>query len=80
MDEVNSLKQKDGKDIIAYGGAELVSNLIKEDLIDEYHLFVNPAALGEGVSIFRQRTDLKFVTSRAFDCGITEMKCKSKTT
>ena len=78
-DEVNSLKQKGGKDIIAYGGAELVSDLIKEDLIDEYHLFVNPTALGEGMSIFRQRTGLKFVTSQAFGCGITLMKFKPNT-
>ncbi len=77
VDEVNSLKQKDGKDIIAYGGAEFVSHLIREDLIDEYYLFFNPAALGEGMSIFRQRTDLKYVASRSFNCGITVLRYQS---
>ncbi len=44
--EINGLKNQGGGDIIAYGGATFVSALIKEDLIDEYHLFVNPAVLG----------------------------------
>lgn len=41
-DEVTQLKKQDGNDIIVYGGADFVSSLIKEGLIDEYHLFVNP--------------------------------------
>ncbi|HEY6626688.1 MAG TPA: dihydrofolate reductase family protein [Ignavibacteriaceae bacterium] len=34
-EEVNSLKNQSGKDIIVYGGAGFVSSLIKENLIDE---------------------------------------------
>jgi len=30
--------------------------LIQEGLVDEYHLFVNPTAIGKGMSIF---SDLK---------------------
>lgn len=67
---INNLKQQQGGEIIAYGGSGFVSSLITEDLIDEYHLFVNPTALGEGLSIFRQRTDLKLVNSKPFHCGI----------
>ncbi len=44
--EMIKLKQQPGKNIIAYGGATFVSALIKEGLIDEYHLFVNPTAIG----------------------------------
>ena len=50
--EINQLKKKDGKDIIMYGGAEFVSSVIKAGLIDEYNLFVNPAAAGKGMAIF----------------------------
>ena len=50
--EVNDLKERDGKDIVMYGGAEFVSSAIEAGLIDEYHLFVNPAAAGRGMSIF----------------------------
>jgi dihydrofolate reductase len=69
-EEINALKQKDGKDIIVYGGADFVSNLIQQNLIDEYHLFVNPTAIGKGMSIFRGMTRLKLEKSTAYDCGI----------
>ena len=71
--EVNKLKNKDGKDIIAYGGVEFVSNLIKEKLIDELHLLVNPAAIGNGLTIFNKLTEkqnFKLINSQAFNCGI----------
>lgn len=72
-DEINKLKEQPGKGIIVYGGAGFVSSLIKEGLIDEYHLFVNPAAVGNGLSIFsslNNRLNLKLVKSIAFECGI----------
>lgn len=70
---IAKLKEEDGKDIIAYGGSSFVSSLIKQALIDEYYLFVNPAVLGRGLSIFQsveQRLDLKLVECSSFDCGI----------
>ncbi len=72
-DEVNRLKQQIGGDIIVYGGASFVSDLIEHDLIDEYDLFVNPAAIGKGLSIFTGREEpmrLSLSTARQFDCGI----------
>ena len=50
--EVDALKRGPGKDLVVYGGSSLVSELIAGNLIDEYHLFVNPVALGRGVPIF----------------------------
>ena len=52
VEEINNLKNRDGKDILVYGGAEFVSNLIKENLIDEYHFIINPTAIGKGLTIF----------------------------
>jgi dihydrofolate reductase len=69
-DEVNALKNQQGKDIIVYGGANFVSNLIGEDLIDELHLFVNPAAISNGLKIFNQRTKLQLQNSKQYECGI----------
>jgi dihydrofolate reductase len=40
-------------DIIVYGGASFDSSLIKEKLIAEFYLFINPVALGKGMSILR---------------------------
>jgi dihydrofolate reductase len=51
-EEIADLKKQDGKDIIVIGGAGFVSSLIKEGLIDEYHLIVNPTAIGSGMTIF----------------------------
>lgn len=73
VDEIARLKGQAGGDIIAYGGASFVSALIHHDLIDEYHLFVNPVALGTGMPIFKALDSarrLVLETSIAFPCGI----------
>ena len=73
VNEVSKIKNKSGKDIIVYGGSSFVSALVKENLIDEFHLFVNPVALGKGVSIFNQLDNwqqLKLRKSTTCDCGI----------
>jgi dihydrofolate reductase len=73
-DEINKLKRQDGgKDIIVYGGASFDSSLIKAGLIDEFHLFVNPAAIGNGMTIFKDLNEMQkfiLVKSLAFDCRI----------
>ena len=76
VDEINKLKSQNGKDMIVYGGASFVSALIKYELIDEFHLFVNPVVLGEGKTIFKDiqhRQNLAFVNCIPFDCGIVLM-------
>ena len=52
-EEITNLKKQNGKDILVIGGAGFVSSLIKEGLIDEYHLIVNPTAIGNGMTIFQ---------------------------
>lgn len=73
VQEVNKLKNQEGKDIIVYGGGGFVSSLIKEGLIDEFHLFINPNALGQGMPIFQRLTkaqNLKLLSTSAFDNGV----------
>lgn len=72
-DEVNKLKKQQGKDMIVYGGGGFVSSLIKESLIDEFHLFINPNALGQGMPIFHRLTkqlNLKLKSATAFSNGV----------
>ncbi|OGU30542.1 MAG: deaminase [Ignavibacteria bacterium GWA2_35_9] len=73
-DEVNKIKKQNSKkDIVVYGGAGFVSSLIKNNLIDEYNLFINPTAIGKGLEIFKDvdsKLSLKLKKSTAFDCGI----------
>lgn len=74
--EVEKLKNKEGKDIIVYGGASFVGSLIENDLIDEYHIFVNPVAIGKGLSIFGDsysKLKLKLVKSESYPSGEVEL-------
>jgi dihydrofolate reductase len=66
---VNALKKEPGKDIIVYGGANFVSSLISQNLIDEYYIFLNPVAIGNGLSIFKERKILKLESSTAYKSG-----------
>ncbi|MHA4741294.1 dihydrofolate reductase family protein [Dyadobacter sp. MSC1_007] len=73
VDEINALKQQTGGDMIVYGGSQFVSSLIKEGLIDELHLFINPAILGKGMPIFQEiqaMQKMNLISSKHFECGI----------
>jgi dihydrofolate reductase len=81
VDEITKLKKQKGKDIIVYGGATFVSALIKQGLIDEFHLFINPTAIGNGMTIFKEldrNQNLTLVKSTSFDCGIVALNYKPK--
>jgi hypothetical protein len=76
VEEIARLKAASGGDIIAYGGARFVSDLIRHRLVDEFHLFVNPAALGAGLTVLTEsgRTNpLRLTGSTAFDCGVVAL-------
>ncbi|MFZ1704200.1 MAG: dihydrofolate reductase family protein [Saprospiraceae bacterium] len=78
-DEVSALKKAEGNDIIVYGGATFVSSLLKENLIDELFLFINPMALGRGQGIFQllqQKQPYKLIDSRSFDCEVVVLHYK----
>ena len=71
-EEITKLKSQEGGDIIVYGGASFDSSLIKENLIDEYYLFINPVAIGNGKTIFgdlKEIRKLSLVESITFDSG-----------
>lgn len=73
-DEIAKLKNQDTRgDIIVYGGISFDSSLIKEKLIDEFYLFINPIVLGSGKTIFKDTAEiqeLSLIESKVFDCGL----------
>lgn len=80
-EEIASLKNKEGKDILVFGGAGFVSSLIKEGLIDEYYLIINPTAIGKGVSIFHSLDSKQLFTpieSTLYSGGKTVLGFKPK--
>jgi len=74
VETIQDLKEQDGKDIIAYGGAGFVTSLIENGLIDEINLFINPTAVGEGLTIFSGKTPLELDNSTRYGCGIVVNK------
>jgi len=70
--QVKTLKKKKGKDIIFYGGDSFASSLIRHNLVDEFYLLVNPAAIGNGKTIFnplQNNSRLTLKKSKPFPCG-----------
>lgn len=73
VQEVEKLKEADGGDLIVYGGATFVSSLLRESLVDQLYLFVNPVVLGAGMPIFKQMpspADFELKAARSYPCGI----------
>ena len=69
---VNLLKRQPGQDILVAGSATLVQTLIKENLVDEYHLLVYPVVVGKGKRLFQDGTTtvLQLVDSKTFSSGV----------
>jgi dihydrofolate reductase len=67
-DEIATLKQQPGKDIVATGSISLVRSLMQDDLVDAYRLFVYPVFLGRGRRLFVEGigAGLRLVDSGAF--------------
>jgi len=73
-EKIKELKKQPGKDIVVYGGAGFVTSLIEQGLIDELNLFINPTAIGEGLTIFSGKTPLELDNSTRYGCGIVVNK------
>ena len=78
VEDIKLMKNTAGGDIIAYGGGEFVAGLIDANLIDEFNLFINPAAIGEGISVFKNRINLNLIGSYTFCCGIVVLTYQPK--
>ena len=82
-ENINKLKQQDGKNILIFGSPGASQSLLNHGLIDEFWLFINPIILGKGMPLFKnvtETTELKLVESKTFDCGVIALHFeKSKT-
>jgi len=71
-----TLKQQSGKDIFIDGGAEIVNQLLKERLIDQFYISIIPVLLGDGIRLFRHgppEQDLKLISSKEFETGLVQI-------
>ncbi len=72
-ENINELKNQDGKNILIFGSPGASQSLLNQGLIDEFWLFVNPIILGNGMPLFKDitgTTKLKLVESKTFACGV----------
>jgi dihydrofolate reductase len=73
QDEVLTLKQEQGKNILV-GGVDIPSQLAELGLIDEYRFVIHPIVVGEGRRLFeginlQEKLQLKLVEATAFKSG-----------
>ena len=72
-DEIEKLKREPGNDLIAYGGARLDQSLTRLGLVDEYRLMIQPAALGDGLPLFKDLPEplqLELVEAETYSGGL----------
>lgn len=73
---VKQLKSEKGKNIYCDGGAEVINELLKHDLIDEFIISVIPVLLGNGTRLFkdgRPEQTLEFVQAKTFETGLMQL-------
>lgn len=69
------LKSGEGKNIWICGGANIVRQLVKADLIDQYYISVIPTLLGSGIRLFGnegREIKLKLCSTQTYN-GITDL-------
>jgi dihydrofolate reductase len=75
-EEILSLKQQEGKNILT-GGVDIPSQLVHLGLVDEFHFVVQPLLVGEGRRLLEKFTldqRLQFVDSRIFKSGCVALR------
>ena len=72
-ERVRELKQTDGPDIHAFGSADMLQTLFKNDLVDALELMIIPITLGQGKRLFQDGTipaSFKGTSSQVAPIGI----------
>jgi dihydrofolate reductase len=72
-EEIAKLKDAPGREIFVFGSADLSATLIKEGLVDEYRIAINPVVLGKGVPLFKEgmkRLDLRLLETKPLKSGV----------
>jgi dihydrofolate reductase len=74
--EIIKIKKQSKKNILVLGSYKLVRTLMKDNLVDEFKLYMFPLLLGTGKRLFDKETagqPLKLINARIFSSGAIEM-------
>ena len=75
-EQVEKIKNGQGKDIWMFGGASLTESLMNDGLIDEFILAVHPILLGSGKQLFhgiKGRIHLELIKSKQYNTGLVSL-------
>jgi dihydrofolate reductase len=73
IETLTAMKQASGRDMVVLGSSSLASLLLRDRLVDEFRIRVQPVVLGAGRPLFRdqsQRSHLKLISAKAFKSGV----------
>ena len=72
---LRKLREESGKDIWICGGATLIQQLVREDMIDCYYITIIPTILGSGIRLFGKadhEIKLRLLKTRSYN-GMTDL-------
>jgi dihydrofolate reductase len=75
-DQIMKLKAQPGGDMVL-GGPDIAAAFRRQDLIDEYRIYVHPVVIGGGKPLFQTsdtRMSLKLAETRAFGNGVVLLR------
>ncbi|MBO0862803.1 MAG: dihydrofolate reductase [Chloracidobacterium sp.] len=78
---VRNLKNESGKDIWLMGGGILAASLLRERLVDEIRLAIQPVLLGSGIPLFPGtglQLDLQLLECKTYKSGIARLTYRVK--
>lgn len=78
-DLISALKIGQGKNIFIDGGAEIVNEILKEKLIDEFIISIIPILVGGGTRLFesgRPEQILELISIKQFSKGLVQLHYK----
>jgi dihydrofolate reductase len=73
LEAIGELRQREGRDVLVWGSATLVRDLMTSRLVDELRLMIEPIVLGGGKRIFPddgQALPLQLVSARTSATGV----------
>jgi dihydrofolate reductase len=80
VDEVTTLKEEDGKDLVLFGYGQLGNTLLEHGLLDELRFSIHPIVAGDARGPFRPnpKTPLTLISSHVRESGVVVLNYRTR--